>query len=111
MSIMLSPFEMLFALCVAHSLADYPLQGAFLAEAKDRNTSLGKLYWPYALSSHGLIHGGFVFLLTGSVWLGAAEAVTHSATDWLKCEKKISMLMDQFIHYACKILWVALAFS
>lgn len=111
MHLVLSPFELLFALFVAHSLADYPLQGDFLAQGKNRNTALGKLFWPYALSSHAMIHGGFVFLLTGSVWLGLAESIIHAGTDWLKCENKISMLADQAIHYACKAAWVLIVMT
>lgn len=103
--------QMLFVLAVCHSLADYPLQGDFLSQGKNRNTPLGKLFWPYALSSHALIHGGFVFAVTGSVTLGLLETVIHAGTDWLKCENKISMLTDQLIHYVCKVIWVAAYFS
>jgi hypothetical protein len=106
----LNPFEMLVALFVLHSLADYPLQGEFLAQGKNPNTPLGKMFWPYALSSHALIHGGAVFLITGSVWLCLAEAVIHAVTDLLKCDGKITMLGDQLIHYACKALWVGVFF-
>lgn len=106
----LNAIEMLFVLAVCHSLADYPLQGDFLAQGKNRNTPLGKLFWPYALSSHALIHGGFVFAVTGSATLGILEAVIHAGTDWLKCENKISMLTDQLIHYGCKVVWVAAYF-
>ena len=107
----LTAIEMLFLLAVCHSLADYPLQGDFLAQGKNRNTAIGKLFWPYALSSHALIHGGFVFIVTGSVTLGALETVIHAATDWLKCENKISMLTDQLVHYGCKLAWVVAYFT
>lgn len=99
---------MLFLLCVGHSLADYPLQGDFLAQGKNRNTVIGKLFWPYCLSSHATIHAGFVFVVTGNLWLAMAEFIIHAATDWLKCENKISMFTDQMVHYACKILWASL---
>lgn len=98
----------LFYLLFAHSLADYPLQGDFLAQGKNRNTGLGKIYWPYALSSHAIIHGGFVLMITHNIYLGLAETVIHAGTDWLKCENKITMLMDQFIHYSCKIMWAVI---
>jgi hypothetical protein len=106
----LQPFEMLVALLVLHSLADYPLQGDFLAQAKNPNTQLGKMFWPYALSSHALIHGGAVFLVTGSVWLCLAEAFIHAITDLLKCEGKLTMFGDQLIHYTCKAAWVIVFF-
>lgn len=97
-----------FILIFFHSLADYPLQGDFLAQGKNRNTDLGKIFWPYALSSHAIIHGGFVFLATQNIWIGLAESVIHAITDWLKCENKITMLTDQIIHYLCKALWAFL---
>lgn len=99
---------LLFLLIFAHALADYPLQGDFLAQAKNRNTPVGKLFWPHALAAHSFIHGGFVLLLTGSLWLALAETLIHAATDWLKCENRISLHADQAIHIGCKVLWVAL---
>jgi hypothetical protein len=107
----LSFAEMLFLLFVCHSLADYPLQGPFLSEAKNPRTQLGKMFWPYALSSHATIHGGFVYLVTGSLLLGLLEIVIHALTDWLKCMDKIDMLVDQLIHYACKVVWVVVFFT
>jgi hypothetical protein len=101
--------QLLFLLVCAHALADYPLQGPFLSEAKNRNTALGKLFWPHALFAHSMIHGGFVYMLTGSLWMACAEVVIHGVTDWLKCENRISLNTDQAIHIACKVLWALLA--
>ncbi|WP_407305899.1 DUF3307 domain-containing protein [Acinetobacter sp.] len=94
-----------FALLFAHALADYPLQGSFLSEAKNRNTPIGKQFWMHALPAHAIIHGGFVMFLTSSLWLGLADAIIHGVTDWLKCEGKISLHTDQAIHLACKLAW------
>lgn len=99
----------LFFLIVGHALADYPLQGDFLANGKNRNTAIGKLFWPHALFAHSMIHAGFVAAITGQVWLGVAEAVIHAATDWLKCENRISLRTDQAVHIACKVAWTHLA--
>ena len=96
---------LLFLLVVGHALADFPLQPAFLAESKNRYSTLGKIPWPYALSAHALIHGGFVGALTGSAILGVAETVTHWITDWLKCGNRISLAADQAVHIACKVAW------
>lgn len=101
--------HVLFFLVFAHCLADYPLQGEFLATAKDRNSSLGKLFWRHALFAHSMIHAGGVALVTGSIALGLCEAIIHGFTDWLKCEKRISLAVDQAIHFACKIVWAAVA--
>ncbi len=97
----------LFLLCFGHSLADYPLQGQFLADGKNRHTAVGKLFWPYYLSSHATIHAGFVLIITGSLYLALAEFIVHGTTDWMKCEGRIGMLIDQIVHYVCKIVWAA----
>lgn len=102
-------FTMLLYLVVGHFLADYPLQGDFLATAKDRNSVLGKLFWRHALTAHSMIHAGFVFLITGSFLLAILEGMIHGTTDFLKCEKKISLNTDQAIHILCKIVWAAIA--
>jgi hypothetical protein len=98
---------LLFLLVAAHALADYPLQGPFLSEAKNRNTAVGKVFWPHALAAHAMIHGGFVLVLTGSLWLAMAEVLIHAATDWLKCENRITLNQDQAVHVACKVAWAA----
>lgn len=100
--------ELLFLLLAGHALADYPLQGQFLAEGKNRHTELGKVYWPHALAAHALIHGGVVTILTGSAVLGVAETALHALIDWLKCERRIGLHADQALHVACKFLWFAL---
>lgn len=100
----------LFYLIVGHALADYPLQGDFLATAKNRNTTFGMQgLWVHALFSHSMIHAGFVALITGQVWIGLLEAVAHALTDFLKCEGRLSFHTDQAAHIACKFVWAALA--
>lgn len=100
--------ELLFLLIAGHALADYPLQGDFLAANKARK---GPNYVPWwqALAAHALIHGGVVAAVTGLWWLGAAEAVIHAITDHLKCEGRIGINADQAVHVACKVLWAAIA--
>jgi len=106
---MLLFFYVLFLLLVGHALADYPLQGDFLAQAKNRNTPLGEKYWKHALFSHAMIHGGFVLLFTQSIVLAIAEVIIHGITDYFKCENKISFNIDQWIHISCKVVWALLA--
>jgi len=96
---------LLFMLVFGHALADYPLQGEFLATAKNRNTPIGKQFWKVALPAHAIIHGGFVMLITGSLLLALAEVIIHGVTDWFKCEGKISIHIDQLIHLVCKVAW------
>ncbi len=101
--------NLLFLLVAAHALADYPLQGPFLSEAKNRHTAVGKMFWPHALTAHAMIHGGFVLVLTGSIWLALAEVAIHWLTDFLKCDNSITLNTDQFIHLACKVAWALIA--
>lgn len=98
----------LFLLLAGHALADYPLQGDFLAQAKNRNTEIGRGFWLHALFAHSVIHGGFVLVITESVLLASLETIIHAAADWLKCEKKISLNTDQSLHIVCKVIWAAL---
>jgi hypothetical protein len=102
-------WPMLFWLVVFHVYADYPGQGDFLATGKNHNTDLGKIFWPYALSAHALIHGGFVAFATGHISLGLAEAVVHGITDRLKCDCKLTLFEDQLVHVVCKVVWAVLA--
>ena len=103
-----SLIELFFILRVGHAVCDYALQNDFMAAAKNHTTELGKTYWPYVLPSHGLIHGGWVYVVTGSFVLGLAETIIHSITDYLKCAGKIGFHTDQWIHIGCKVLWVVL---
>jgi hypothetical protein len=100
---------MLFWLLVGHALADYPLQGDFLAKAKNRSAPIAGVPWWQALSAHALIHGGMVAAITGSVWLGVAETVAHWLIDDVKCRGRIGFNADQGLHVACKLLWIAIA--
>jgi len=105
----MSDFAMtLLLLLSAHALADYPLQGDFLALNKSR-TGPNYVPWWQALLAHSFIHGGLVALITGFWWLGVAEIAIHAITDHAKCEKKIGINTDQAIHVACKFAWALIA--
>ena len=97
--------EMFALMIVGHALADYPLQGDFLAKAKNRTTPIKGVPWQQAMTAHAIIHAGFVGIITGSILLGLAEFVAHWLTDDLKCRSKISFNTDQSIHIACKFVW------
>lgn len=105
---MLTMFLLLIA---GHALCDYPLQGDFLARAKNRIAPIVGVPWYQALGAHAAIHAGAVGLITGSVWLGVAEFVAHSLIDDAKCSGKIGFNTDQSLHIACKAAWVLLAAS
>lgn len=99
---------MLFMLLMAHFLADYPLQGQYLSDAKNPNHPLGKDFWALGLFSHGVIHGGFVALITGYWVLGLLEVIFHMSTDYLKCQGEITAVQDQWRHILHKFLWFTL---
>ncbi|WDS62185.1 hypothetical protein [Pseudomonas phage D6] len=100
--------ELLFLLCIGHALADYPWQGEFVSQAKNRNTAVGKVYWKWVLPQHGLIHALPIYVVTGSVLLAFAEFICHTIIDFFSCEGKISFRTDQLLHLGCKVLWVVL---
>lgn len=102
----------IFALMVAgHAIADYPLQGDFLAKAKNRFAPIPGVPWYQALGAHAVIHGGFVLAITGSLTLGIAETVIHFLIDDAKCRGRVSYNTDQFLHVACKAAWALAIYS
>ena len=103
--------NLLFLMLCGHVIADYPLQGDFLARAKSRRTVIvpGQCWWPHALTAHALIHGGFVYVITGNLALGVAETVAHWLIDFGKCENWYGIHTDQGLHIGCKVAWWALA--
>jgi Protein of unknown function (DUF3307) len=90
---------------VGHALADFPLQGDFLARGKDHTTEFGKQWQHIALPAHAMIHAGAVAMITSSVYLGMVEFVAHALIDYTKCAKRISIEVDQLLHIACKVLY------
>jgi hypothetical protein len=101
-------------LLVAHAIADYPLQGEFLAKFKNPAAGpfMGEVIWPWILGSHAAIHAGFVGVITGSLLLAAAEFVAHCAIDLAKCRGWFGFNADQALHVGCKAVWIAiLAYS
>jgi hypothetical protein len=105
-------YVMLGLLFWGHVLADYPLQGDFLAKGKDPNGPLKEFFpWTHALSAHAMIHAGFVFLFTGSLRCALLEWFSHALIDYAKCAKWIDLDMDQFLHYLMKVVYVLLIFT
>jgi|SRR6185503_113777 len=99
---MIATILILFA---GHALCDYPLQGDFMARGKNHKAPIPGIPWQHCLAAHALIHAGMVYLITSSLWFALAELVIHCATDYAKCNGNIDFQEDQFVHYACKLLW------
>ena len=99
-----------FALLIAHALCDHPLQGEFVALRKNRHYRPegddGETIWPYCLSVHALIHGGGVWVVTGSPALGLVEFFLHWIIDFLKTESITNIHIDQLLHVLCKVGYV-----
>ena len=98
-----------FMMMVWHAMADYPLQGDFLAKAKNRTAPIPGVPWYQALGAHAAIHAGGVGVITGSVWLGLAEFVAHFLIDDAKCKGNIGFNTDQALHVICKAAWALIA--
>jgi hypothetical protein len=108
-------WNMVWWLIVGHAIMDFWAQSDALAQLKNRNIANTRGpgaagIWPYALTSHSLHHGAAVAIVTGSVWLGVAETVSHWAIDFGKCENWYGIHVDQAAHVACKIAWCYIAF-
>ena len=115
-------FALLFLkLLMGHALADFSLQSPDMAKGKNRNRKPdlsvvppGQKYqptWVYWLSSHALIHGLAVWVITGQASLAVAETVAHWLIDFGKCDNYYGIHLDQALHIACKLAWAYLAFS
>jgi len=104
--------DILFYLLAGHMLADFALQSDAMAKGKNRNNKTipppGAKYtpcWGYWLTAHSGVHALMVALATGSWVLGACEWVIHWVIDFLKCENKFGVHVDQALHIGCKITW------
>jgi hypothetical protein len=108
-----TPWTMLFAMIIMHAIADFPLQGAFLAQGKNRHLAHSEFQgeepralWFYCLSAHSLIQAGGVWLVTGNAMIAAVEFIVHWALDYAKCEGWTNFHVDQLAHVLCKIGYV-----
>lgn len=101
----MTTIELVAWMWVAHALCDYPLQGDFLAKAKNMTAPIPGVPWWCAMGAHCAIHAGAVAWLTGSWWLGGAEFVSHWMIDFLKCTGKIGFATDQACHLLFKVAW------
>lgn len=102
------PLALFAAFAVMHALADFPLQGAYLAQQKIRRSATSRSEWTVALTAHGVIHAGGVWLVSGSLAFGAVEFGLHCLIDLGKGEGKFGLITDQLLHLGCKLAYVIL---
>jgi hypothetical protein len=105
------PFAVFFAFAIMHALADFPLQGDYIAKQKSRPQADSFSIWVIALSAHCVIHAGGVWLVSGSLAFGIAELGAHAVIDGFKGERKIGIVADQVLHLACKAVYTVLLTS
>lgn len=106
-----------FALLIGHAVADYPLQGEFLALGKNHRqhpewrfmkSGTMKGLWIHCLTAHSLIHAGAVWAISGVFVLGVVEFVLHWIIDFIKSAGVTNLHTDQFLHVLCKVIYVVL---
>jgi Protein of unknown function (DUF3307) len=99
--------KLMFWLIVSHAVADFPLQPDSMAVGKDRHhdPALHGVDWWYWLTSHAIVQGAGVALVTQSISLGLAEMVAHWLIDFGKIERRYGIHVDQALHIACKFVW------
>lgn len=95
---------MLFAMLVSHWVVDAHQGGISPAKRHE----VPAVRWS-ALILHGAMHAFPVAVITGSPLLGFAELIAHALIDRCKGRGWIGTRMDQALHVACKVAWVALA--
>jgi Protein of unknown function (DUF3307) len=103
--------QLFFALLIGHALADYPLQGEFLAlhknrHYKDNSRTMPPGLWVHCLAAHCLIQAGFVWVITGRFIFAMIEFVVHLVLDFIKCENISGYHTDQLLHCATKAIFV-----
>ncbi len=114
---LVDPLQLFFALVIGHMVADYPLQTEFLAIGKNHRLPLDQIpgglsgtrgVWIHCLTAHALIHGGTVWIITGSVILALCEVVLHWVIDFMKSAGWTNLHVDQLLHLVCKgaYVWV-----
>ena len=100
------PLALFFAFAISHALADFPLQGDYLARTKQRSQASTVPEWLISLTAHSLIHAGGVWIISGSVIIALAEFVLHWLIDLGKGEGLYGYVTDQALHLSCKVAFV-----
>ena len=107
-AMMMTFFESLFLLVCLHFLADFPLQGEYMAREKSpKGRPLGRMEnaeapnqeWWLIMAGHCAIHSLMAYLVTYSLWLAVFMFVTHYMIDCRRCYQQITFLMDQMAHF------------
>lgn len=103
---------LLLQLLALHFLCDFPLQGDFMARAKNGVSPLPGVPWWLVLGAHACIHAFAVSLLL--TWpFALMELVFHFVLDDAKCRGWLGagergFIIDQALHVTCKLAYAGL---
>lgn len=108
--------ELLAKLLFAHAIGDFGLQSEIMAYGKNRhnkpkNVPVGQQpipVWIWWLSAHALINGAMFYLLTGSIFIGILESVSHFIIDFAKTENLSTPTTDQIYHLITILFYLVL---
>ena len=104
-------FETFALLVFCHALSDYPVQATWIATTKSHKNPHPSGYpWYQSLMAHSVIHGGFVGIVTGSLFFAVLETFLHFCIDFLKNQGSFgsgarAVNIDQGLHILCKVIW------
>ena len=107
-----SPIPLFAALVVGHFLCDFPLQGPFLAIAKNRwieAPETKNVPWSWCMLAHVSIQAGMVWFVTGSPFCAALELIAHWIIDVEKCRGSFDFQRDEELHIMTKLVVVLIA--
>ena len=111
-------FEIFFLLLLAHAVTDFGLQSPWIAQAKSRHSGPPSSYnpklhgpvrpiWFIVMGAHAGINAAGVYVVTGSIVLTVMEFFFHYLIDFMKCEQKYNLYVDQSLHVWCKFMYAA----
>lgn len=102
-------FTVLSGLLAVHWFFDFPGQGQFLSDIKNKQVPV--FPWWFGLTAHCWIQAAATY---GIVWLfdpalalqiAIAEFLIHWAIDCVRVQQRISAMGDQLLHVTCKVLY------
>lgn len=105
----MSTIEQILFMVTLHTIADYPLQGDFLANIKGKNFFL---LYVHAFMWAGVIYFGLRYLGMASPWEFGALFVVHAAIDKWKCsmpDKSKSLTTYLYIDQALHLVQILLS--
>lgn len=105
----------LAGLLAVHWFFDFPGQGQFLSDIKNKQVPV--FPWWFGLTAHSMIQAAATF---GVVWLfypvlafqiAVLEFALHWTIDYTRVHQRCSAMVDQYLHIACKVMYaIAIVF-